>query len=314
MKNFYLNHDGNIDDFVSLLLLLQMPEVNVIGVGVTDADGYVAPAADASRKMIDVFKKSDCKATVARSNSRAVHQFPKEWRLSAFSFNDFPILNEKREIKTPLAEKPAHLDMIDKIMQSETKVNLVMTGPLTDLARAIEVNPKITENIERLYWMGGALNEKGNVREPEHDGTAEWNAYWDPYAVKTVWESDLDIVLVALDSTNQVPLTEDLRFRWASQRKYPAIDLIGYGYSLVHSFEADSTYYLWDVLTTLVSNYPDLVDSKILKTSVITDGAGSGRTYLDEKNGRPVTFVTSVNAEAFYDKIDELAKSAAYNN
>ncbi|BDR55955.1 nucleoside hydrolase [Xylocopilactobacillus apis] len=314
MKNFYLNHDGNIDDFVSLLLLLQMPEVNVIGVGVTDADGYIDPASDASRKMIDIFKKADCKSAVARSNSRAVHPFPKEWRLSAFTFNNFPILNEKREIKTPLAEKPAHLDMIDKIMPSPSKVTLVMTGPLTDLARALEVNPKITENIERLYWMGGAINEKGNVKEPQHDGSAEWNAYWDPYAVKAVFKSDLDIVLVALDSTNQVPLTNDLRYHWASQRKYPAIDLIGLGYSLNHSYEINSTTYLWDVLTTLVSNYPELVDSKIIKASVITEGVSAGKTYLDDENGRPITFVTSVDADAFYDKIDELGKSAAYNN
>ena len=28
--------------------------------------------------------------------------------------------------------------------------------------------------------MGGTFLEKGNVEEPEHDGTAEWNAFWDP--------------------------------------------------------------------------------------------------------------------------------------
>ncbi|MCO6541207.1 MAG: nucleoside hydrolase [Lactobacillus sp.] len=312
MRNFYFNHDGNVDDLVSLLLLLPMPDVNLLGVGVTDADGYVDPATSASRKIIDVFGGADCQTTVAKSNSRAIHQFPKEWRLSAFSFDDFPILNEKRTINTPLIEKPAHLDMIDKIMQSATKVTLVMTGPLTDLARALAIKPEIAANIERLYWMGGALNGQGNVAEPQQDGTMEWNAYWDPEAVQTVWQSDLDITLVALDSTNQVPLTPELRWRWASQRQYPALDLIGQGYSLVHSFEANSTYYLWDVLTTLVSNYPELVESKLVKTAVLTQGPGAGRTYIDNEKGRVVDFVTQVNADAFYDKIDELAQSAPY--
>ena len=27
--------------------------------------------------------------------------------------------------------------------------------------------------------MGGTFLDKGNVEEPEHDGTAEWNAFWD---------------------------------------------------------------------------------------------------------------------------------------
>ena len=39
---------------------------------------------------------------------------------------------------------------------------------------------------------------RGNVEEPEHDGTAEWNAFWDPSAVKTVFDADLTIDMVAL--------------------------------------------------------------------------------------------------------------------
>lgn len=310
MHNVYFNHDGNVDDLVSLLLLLQMPDVNLIGVGVTDADGYVDPASSASQKIIDRFGHDGRKpAAVAKSNSRPAHQFPKEWRLSAFSFDDFPILNEHGEPKTPLATKPAHLDMVDAIKQSATPVTLVMTGPLTDLARALTTDPSIAENIERLYWMGGAMNSQGNVAEPGQDGTVEWNAYWDGQAVKKVWDSPLKITMVGLDSTDQVPLTKELRTRWAKQRQYPALDLIGQGYSLVHSFEANSTYYLWDVLTTLISNYPDLVDSIAVKSDVIDYAPSEGRTFITE-NGRDITFVTNVHAEAFFDKIDELAKLA----
>ena len=311
MRNFYFNHDGNVDDLVSLLLLLQMPEVNLLGVGVTDADGYVEPASSASRKIIDRFGHPDRKpADVAKSNSRAKHQFPDAWRLSAFSFDDFPLLNEHgNQPQTPVAALPGHLDLIEKLQGSAEKVTLVMTGPLTDLARALEIEPTIVEKIDRLYWMGGALGSKGNVAAPGADDTMEWNAYWDAEAVKTVWDSALEIVRVCLDSTDQVPLTDELRLRWAKQRKYPALDLIGQGYSLVHSFEANSIYYLWDVLTTLCSEYPELVESKQVKTDVIATGLSEGRTY-ETANGREVTFVTSVDAAAFYDKIDELAQAA----
>lgn len=311
MRNFYFNHDGNVDDLVSLLLLLQMPEVNLLGVGVTDADGYVEPASSASRKIIDRFGHPDRKpADVAKSNSRAKHQFPDAWRLSAFSFDDFPLLNEHgNQPQTPVAALPGHLDLIEKLQGSAEKVTLVMTGPLTDLARALEIEPTIVEKIDRLYWMGGALGSKGNVAAPGADDTMEWNAYWDAEAVKTVWDSALEIVMVGLDSTDQVPLTDELRLRWAKQRKYPALDLIGQGYSLVHSFEANSIYYLWDVLTTLCSEYPELVESKQVKTDVIATGLSEGRTY-ETANGREVTFVTSVDAAAFYDKIDELAQAA----
>ena len=91
MKNVYFNHDGNIDDLTSLLLLLQVPDIRLIGVGVTDADCYVEPAAEASRKMIDRFNTFNHQVEVALSNSRPKHPFPKEWRLSSqlFSISSF---------------------------------------------------------------------------------------------------------------------------------------------------------------------------------------------------------------------------------
>ncbi|WP_137597869.1 nucleoside hydrolase [Paucilactobacillus kaifaensis] len=309
MQNIYFNHDGNVDDLVSLLLLLQMPDVNLTGVSVVGADSYLKPAVQASRKIIDLFGQQP-NLEVAASDSRAVNQFPKEWRLSSFAFNDFPMLNEFRPIKTKQANKPAHLDMIEKLQQAHGSTTLVMTGPLTDLARALVIDPSITAKIDKLFWMGGTMNNQGNVSEPEQDGTMEWNAYWDPEAVKTVWDADIDIQMVGLESTDQVPLTKELRDHWASLRRYPAIDLIGQGYALVLSYEANSTYYLWDVLTTISSRYPEIVTAKTVHSDMLTTGAGAGRTYIAD-TGRPITLVTSVDKNAFFTKVDELAQSAS---
>ncbi len=98
MKNIYFNHDGNIDDLVSLLLLLQAPDIKLIGISAIDGDGYIDPSVEACRKMVDKFNLRGDKLEVARSNSRAIHQFPKEWRMAPYSFNYFPILNETGEI------------------------------------------------------------------------------------------------------------------------------------------------------------------------------------------------------------------------
>ncbi|GHP13837.1 nucleoside hydrolase [Lentilactobacillus fungorum] len=308
MKNVYFNHDGNVDDLVSLLLLLQMPEVHLTGVSVIDADGFIEGSVPASQKIIARFGRG-AKVSVAASNSRAVHQFPKEWRLSSFSFDAFPLLNEHGPVEVPLADKPAHLDMIEKLKAADGKTDLVMTGPLTDLARALEADPTITDQIERLYWMGGTMRTEGNVLEPKHDGSAEWNAYWDPEAVKTVWDADIDIQMVGLESTNQVPLNADVQQHWASLRRYPMMDLIGQGYALVSSYEANSTYYLWDVLTTVASQYPDMIESKAIRGDVLTSGASAGRTF-ETDSGRPIDLVTEVHAKKFYDKIDELLTSS----
>ncbi len=68
--------------------------------------------------------------------------------------------------------------------------------------------------------MGGALRVRGNVghpHEPCHDGSAEWNAYWDPPAVAAVLAAGLGprMVWCALDVCNTVPVTRALRARVA---------------------------------------------------------------------------------------------------
>lgn len=144
MHNVYFSHDGGVDDLVSLLLLMQMDDVNLTGVGVMGADSYLEPALSATRKLIDRFGQGR-KITPAASDSRAVHPFPKEWRMDAFSFDAFPLLNESGQIKTQAAAKPAHLDLIEKLLAESEKTTLVMTGPLSDLARALEIEPTITK-------------------------------------------------------------------------------------------------------------------------------------------------------------------------
>ncbi|MEJ7192753.1 nucleoside hydrolase, partial [Staphylococcus epidermidis] len=87
--------------------------------------------------------------------------------------------------QSTISDIEAYEDIMRVLSQSSEPVTLLFTGPLTDLAKALKIEPGIQNNIEKLVWMGGTFLEKGNVEEPEHDGTAEWNAFWDPDAVKT---------------------------------------------------------------------------------------------------------------------------------
>ncbi|MDQ7176762.1 nucleoside hydrolase, partial [Staphylococcus chromogenes] len=156
-----------------------------------------------------------------------------------------PVLNESCIPKRCKAsEDEAYIDIIRKVKSCDEKVTLLFTGPLTDLAKAIKYDNSILKNIEKLVWMGGTFLDKGNVEEPEHDGTAEWNAFWDPEAVETVFNSDIAIDMVALESTNQVPLTLDVRQMWADERHYPGVDFLGVSYAAVPPlthFQTNST-------------------------------------------------------------------------
>ena len=307
MKTIYFNHDGNIDDLVACLLFLQAPDIKLIGVSAIDADGYVDPAVEVCRKLTDRFNLRGDQLEIAKSNSRAVNQFPEDWRKAAYSFNYLPLLNRSGKVITKMAEKPAHLDMVEKIMASEQPVTLVMTGPLTDLARALETNPQIADNIEKLYWMGGSLDGHGNVVQVNADGTQEWNAFWDPFALETVLKSNIPMQVIGLESSEELPLTDELRMHWASLSEHPAMDLVAQGYCLlVNPPIPTSQLYFWDVLTVISALYPAVVlKTEKHKVRVITQGLAAGRLE-DDPAGREITLVTKADKNLFFKKFDEL--------
>ncbi|MDR5649361.1 nucleoside hydrolase [Staphylococcus nepalensis] len=309
MKKVYFNHDGGVDALISLFLLIHMEDIDLIGVSAIGADSYIEPATSASQKIVNRFSKTPIH--IAASKERGKNPFPKDWRMHAFFMDALPILNEQVPQQSQLLADSAYEDIIEKVNMSKEKVTLLFTGPLTDLAKAITVDPKIVHNIERLVWMGGTFLEKGNVEEPEHDGTAEWNAFWDPEAVKTVFDTEMKIDMVALESTNQVPMTWDIRQMWANERHYTGVDFLGVSYAAVPPlthFQTNSTYFLWDVLTTAYVGKPNLVKQYDVKASVYTEGPSQGRTYIDEQNGRLLSVVNHVEHNDFFNYITKLAK------
>lgn len=127
---------------------------------------------------------------------------------------------------------------------------------------------------------GWYIFRKRKCRKPEHDGTAEWNAFWDPESVKTVFDTNIKIDIVALESTNRVPLTWDIRQTWANERHYPGVDFLGVSYAAVPPlthFQTNSTYFLWDVLTTAYVGKPELVQQHSVNASVYTEGPSQGK-------------------------------------
>lgn len=309
MKQIYFNHDGGVDDLISLFLLLHMDDIKLVGVSAIGADSYIEPAVSASQKIVNRF--SEQPIHIAASKERGKNPFPKDWRMHAFFMDALPILNEPTNGHSSILKHEAYLDIIDKIHNSPEKVTLLFTGPLTDLAKAITIDATIVQNIERLVWMGGTFLEKGNVEEPEHDGTAEWNAFWDPEAVKTVFDTEIKIDMVALESTNQVPMTWDVRQAWANERHYPGVDFLGVSYAAVPPlthFQTNSTYFLWDVLTTAYIGMPDLIRKHDLNVSVYTEGPSQGKTYVDDQYGRPISVIDHVDHDNFFKYITDLAK------
>ncbi|MEL6439732.1 MAG: nucleoside hydrolase [Cyanobacteria bacterium J06621_8] len=302
-----MDHDGGIDDFLSLILLMTMTEIQPIGIVVTPGDCYIDAAVRVTGKILDLMGIGTIE--VAQSTVRGVNPFPADFRRDCLIIDHFPILNESEQINAPLAKVSGQEFIVQELRNAPQKVTLMLTGPLTTVASAIALEPTISDRIESIIWMGGALNVAGNVESayaPEHDGSGEWNAFWDPFAVKQIWETNIEITLCPLDLTNQVPVTADFIRRLTRQRQYPLSDLAGLCYSLA----IPQNYYCWDILATAYLGKPELYQVEERETDVIATGISQGNIML-KTGGRKIQVMTQVNQSKFYDYLLEQFASVA---
>lgn len=110
---------------------------------------------------------------------------------------DGPVLPEPTIKESDLSA----VDLIAKIVcESEKKITLVPTGPLTNIAVFILAYPELLGKIERISLMGGSLFT-GN-----RSAAAEFNLWQDPEAAAIVFNSGIPIVMHGLDVTHKALL------------------------------------------------------------------------------------------------------------
>ncbi|MGK7943922.1 MAG: nucleoside hydrolase [Microcystaceae cyanobacterium] len=299
LKPVLMDHDGGIDDFLSVMLLMTMKTVDPLGIIVTPADCYLHAATRVTRKILDLMGRENI--PVIQSSVRGINPFPPEYRKDCLVIDNFPILNSQTELKTPLLPQTGAEFMVDTLKHSAEPVTVMITGPLTTLATALDLDSTIETKIEKVVWMGGALNVGGNVEKAfalEQDGSAEWNVYWDAIAAKRIWQTAIPIVLCPLDITNTVPVTPQLIRQLTQQRQYPLSDLAGLCYALA----IPQNYYCWDLLATSYLDRPDLFTLREVTTEIVTTGSSEGRTKIVPQ-GRTIQALDRVNHQEFYSYI-----------
>src|SRR5438874_1705368 len=89
--------------------------------------------------------------------------------------------------------------IIDLVRQYPGEVSLVLMGPATAFARALDRDPEVAGLVERIVFLGGAWHEPGNVSP-----VAEFHFYCDPPAARQVLHCGAPLTLVPLDVSRKL--------------------------------------------------------------------------------------------------------------
>ncbi|MBV9171769.1 MAG: nucleoside hydrolase [Chloroflexi bacterium] len=153
---------------------------------------------------------------------------------------------------------------------------LVCTAPLTNLALAVEREPRLPSMVREVVLMGGAARAPGNVTP-----VAEFNIRADALAAARVFEQDWRVTMVGLDVTREVQITRADRDRLAQLSSPDAVllrevtrflfDTRGFDSMLVH-----------DALAVAVGVDPSIVTMVERDVRVETRGEHTlGQTVVD---------------------------------
>jgi purine nucleosidase len=192
-----LDCDPGVDDAVALMLAFRSPaELRLLGV--TTVAGNVGPILTARnarfiRELVgceQVPVHAGCERPLLRPPIDAGHVHG-DTGLGPL------VVTEPR---APLAAGHAVQFIVDTLLcEAAGSVTLAVTGPMTNLALALRLEPRIAARIREIVFMGGARSIGGNIT-----ASAEYNIYADPHAARIVSESGVPLVAIGLDATHQV--------------------------------------------------------------------------------------------------------------
>lgn len=199
-----LDCDPGHDDAVAILLALGNPEIDLLGVTTVGGNQSLEKVTYNARAVLEKAHATDI--PVYAGCDRPIVR-PQEVAASIHGETGLDGV-ELPEPTRPLESTHAVNYIIDTIMSHEPgTITLVPTGPLTNIAMAARLEPRIVERVKEVVLMGGGVHE-GNW-----SAVAEFNIKVDPEAANIVFNQPWKLTMVGLDVTHKALCTPEVQQR-----------------------------------------------------------------------------------------------------
>lgn len=304
-RKIILDCDPGHDDAVAIILAGNNPSFELLGITVESGNQTLVKTGRNTLNLCQ-YLEIDVPVCLGATNPiikdvevcEVIHG---ETGLDGFEFPKLEIDFDKRH---------AVNFMVETLLQSEEKVTVITTGPMTNLALALRLEPKIMNHIEEVVLMGGSF-ANGNVTP-----AAEFNIYCDPEAAYIVFNSRVKVTMVGLDVTRKVLCYPSIVDRMAKIGNSAAklfadlMKVFNENQKKVFGFEGAP---LHDPVTLAYLINPDVLDIKHVHCEIdISRGDSYGRTNCDmfdylhlNKN----TFVANdIDVDVFWNIIEDAIK------
>lgn len=294
-------------DMMSILLLLQSPQANVLGITVVTGDAWRDEEVAHALRLLELVGRTDVPVVPGASFPLVRTQQETElwqqlygnivymgaWTKRPTSHGPYevPPLREGNPKTKALTEGAAHF-LVRMVREHPHKVTIYEGGPLTNLALALSIDPRFAELSKGLVLMGGSLNPQTDNPEFATNPRHEFNLWFDPEASHIVlrahWPS---IVCTTVDVSVKTQLTEQM-MKEISQVQTPVAQYLA-------RYSRPGRSYLWDELAAAAWLDPSLItaERQVYMDVNLDRGAGYGDTLIWSDGVKPAWDVQLVHAQ-----------------
>ncbi len=187
--------DPGVDDAMALLLALASPEIELVGVTTVFGNHGTEQTTRNAVRVLEAAGRTEV-PVVAGAAVPLVR--PKRGHVSFIHGadglgGDRPDHDDRRGLDWPGAAPGFIVDMA-RLHPGE--LTLVAVGPLTNLALAVQLEPRLPSLVKQVVVMGGAVDVAGNASP-----VAEANIISDPEGAKRALGAGWPLVMAGLDVT-----------------------------------------------------------------------------------------------------------------
>ncbi|MDK8243544.1 MULTISPECIES: nucleoside hydrolase [Corynebacterium] len=305
-----LDCDPGHDDAVAILLAAGNPNIELLGVTTVGGNHTLEKVTRNAAQVLTVAKLTDVPlyAGATRPILREVETAEGIHGDTGMEIHGF----ELPEPALSVQETHGVQFIIDTIMSEPAgTVTLVPTGPLTNIALAARLEPRIVERVKEVVLMGGAYGT-GNWTP-----SAEFNIIVDPEAAHIVFNEKWPVVMVGLDLTHQALATKEVEEQFAALGTNVGDFVVGLfgafrkNYQDAQGFDDPPVH---DPCCVAYLIDPTVVETVKVPVDVETQGLlTTGRTVADFRSPAPADCHTSVatklDAERFWSMVLDAVKA-----
>ncbi len=294
-------------DMNSILVFLQSPNVNVLGITVVTGDGWRNEEVAHTLRLLELVGRTD--VPVVSGMDRPMVR-TKEWTSlweqmygkvlyqgawtmprSSHNPDEVPNLPEGNPTTKALTEDAAHF-LIRMVRKYPHQVTIYAAGPMTNIAAAIISDPQFASLAQELVIMGGSINPHTDDPEYVNSPRHEFNLWFDPEAssitLRAPWPK---ISVTTVDVSIETHFTQEMLAEIGKSHE-PAAQYVA-------RYTRKPGDYLWDELAAAAWLDPSLITrERYVYMDVSTDkGISYGDTIVWSDRDKPAIPLQKVHAQ-----------------